>query len=305
MTGTQVNMPFLGETAALITSFCWAMSAVGFSNATRVFGSQVTNRLRVVLALIALILINVLLYGKPIPYDAGLERWGWLALSGVIGLALGDAFLFSAYRHIGPRLGLLLLSLAPVFGAVIAWGFFGETLGGMQILGIAITLGGISWVVLVRDENGVQNRRDWRKGMLFGILAALGQALGLVLSKQGMGDDFSPFAATQIRMIAAVATLWVLAVFQRQAVRTVRTVIDNPHGLRWVAFGAFFGPVFGVSASLLAVQHTAVGVASTLMALPPVVMLPISYFFYKENLNWQSVLGTLVAISGVALLFVA
>lgn len=281
------------------------MSAVGFSNATREFGSQVTNRLRVVLALAALVVINAILYGKPVPFDAGLERWGWLALSGVVGLALGDAFLFSAYRYIGPRLGLLLLSLAPVFGAFTAWAFFGETLSLVQILGIAITLGGISWVVLVRDENGTQNRRDWRKGVLFGILAALGQALGLVLSKQAMGNGFSPFAATLIRMIAAVASLWILAAFQGQAVKTVRTVIDNPRGLRWAVFGAFFGPVFGVSASLLAVQHTAVGVASTLMALPPIIMLPISYFFYKEKLNWQSILGTLVAIGGVALLFIA
>lgn len=279
------------------------MSAVGFSNATRVLGSQVTNRLRVVLALIALIVINGLLYGKPIPFDAGLERWGWLALSGLIGLALGDAFLFSAYRYIGPRLGLLLLSLAPVFGAFIAWAFLDETLSMVQILGIAITLGGISWVVLIRDENDTTNQRDWRKGVLFGILAALGQALGLVLSKQGMNDGFSPFAATLIRMIAAVASLWILALFQGQAARTARAVIQNPRGLRWAIFGSFFGPVFGVSASLLAVQHTAVGVASTIMALPPVIMLPISYFFYKEKLNWQSILGTLVAIGGVALLF--
>ena len=296
-------MPFLGEIAALATSFCWAMSAVGFSNATRVLGSQVTNRLRVVLALIALILINTLLYAKPIPYDAGLDRWGWLTLSGVIGLALGDAFLFSSYRHIGPRLGLLLLSLAPVFSAVIAWGLFGETLSGMQLLGIAVTLGGISWVVLVRGEENGPRTHDWRKGVLFGILAALGQAGGLVLSKQGMGGGFSPFAATLIRMIAAVASLWVVALFQGQAAKTVQTVAANPKGLRWAIFGSFFGPVFGVSASLLAVQHTAVGVASTIMALPPVVMLPISYFFYKEKLNWQSVLGTLVAIGGVALLF--
>ena len=279
------------------------MSAVGFSNATSVLGSQVTNRLRVVLALIALVVINTVLYGKPIPFDAGLERWGWLTLSGVIGLALGDAFLFSSYRHIGPRLGLLLLSLAPVFSAVIAWGLFGETLTFMQMLGIAVTLGGISWVVLVRGEENGQSKHDWRKGILFGILAALGQAAGLVLSKQGMGDNFSPFAATLIRMIAAVASLWIVALFQGQAVKTVQTVIANPKGLRWAIFGAFFGPVFGVSASLLAVQHTAVGVASTIMALPPVVMLPISYFFYKEKLNWQSILGTLVAIGGVALLF--
>lgn len=279
------------------------MSAVGFNNATSLLGSQVTNRLRVVLALVALVVINTALYGKPIPFDAGLERWGWLALSGVIGLALGDAFLFSAYRHIGPRLGLLLLSLAPVFSAFIAWALFGETLTWIQTLGIAVTLGGISWVVLARDDKNGQNKRDTRRGILFGVLAALGQAAGLVLSKQGMGDNFSPFAATLIRMIAAVATLWILAVFQGQAAKTVKTVIANPKGLRWAIFGAFFGPVFGVSASLLAVQHTAVGVASTIMALPPVVMLPISYFFYKEKLNWQSILGTLVAISGVALLF--
>jgi drug/metabolite transporter (DMT)-like permease len=296
-------MPLLGEFSALFTSFCWAMSAVGFSNATSVLGSQVTNRLRVVLALIALVVINTVLYGKPIPFDAGLERWGWLTLSGVIGLALGDAFLFSSYRHIGPRLGLLLLSLAPVFSAVIAWGLFGETLTFMQMLGIAVTLGGISWVVLVRGEENGQSQHDWRKGILFGILAALGQAAGLVLSKQGMGDNFSPFAATLIRMIAAVASLWIVAAFQGQTVKTMRIVIANPKGLRWAIFGAFFGPVFGVSASLLAVQHTAVGVASTIMALPPVVMLPISYFFYKEKLNWQSILGTLVAIGGVALLF--
>ncbi len=279
------------------------MSAVGFSNATNVFGSQVTNRLRVALALIALIVINTVLYGKPIPFDAGLERWSWLTLSGVIGLALGDAFLFSSYRHIGPRLGLLLLSLAPVFSAVIAWGLFGETLTLIQMAGIAVTLGGISWVVLVRGEENGQSKHDWRKGILFGILAALGQAVGLVLSKQGMGDNFSPFAATLIRMIAAVASLWIVAAFQGQAVKTVQTVIANPKGLRWTIFGAFFGPVFGVSASLLAVQHTAVGVASTIMSLPPVIMLPISYFFYKEKLNWQSILGTLVAIGGVALLF--
>jgi len=293
----------IGELAALFTSFCWTMSAVGFSNATTRLGSQVTNRLRVVLALIALIGINAVLYGKPIPFEAGLDRWGWLTLSGVIGLALGDAFLFACYRFIGPRLGLLLLSLAPVFGAGIAWAMFGETLTLTQVLGIIVTLGGIGWVVFARREATGQGQRDWRRGVLFGILAALCQAAGLVLSKQGLGENFSPFAATEIRMIAAVASLWVLAALQGKAGSTIRTVRENPAGLKWAIFGSFFGPVFGVSGSLLAVQHAAVGVASTIMALPPVWMLPISHFFYKDRLTWQSVLGTLVAIVGVALLF--
>lgn len=293
----------IGELAALFTSFCWAMSAVGFSSATREFGSQVTNRLRVVLALLALVMINAVLYAKPIPFDAGFARWGWLALSGVVGLALGDAFLFSCYRHMGPRLGLLLLSLAPVFGAAIAWLLFGETLTLLQVTGIVVTLGGISWVVFARREEDGQSDHDWRKGVLFGVLAALCQAAGLVFSKQALGDGFLPFAATLIRMIAAVASLWGVAVLQGQAVRTVQMVRAHPLGLKWALFGSFFGPVLGVSASLLAVQNAEVGVASTLMALPPVVMLPVSYFFYKEKLTWQSIAGTLVAIGGVALLF--
>jgi drug/metabolite transporter (DMT)-like permease len=296
-------MTYTGELAAIFTSFCWAMSAVGFSNSTRQFGSQVTNRVRVVLALIALIIINTVLYAKPIPFDAGLARWGWLAISGVIGLALGDAFLFSSYRHIGPRLGLLLLSLAPVFGAGIAWLFFGETLTLLQVAGIIVTLGGISWVVFARREENGQSDHNWRKGVLFGILAALGQAVGLVLSKQGMTGNFSPFAGTLIRMLAAVASLWIVAALQGQAMKTVQTVRAHPSGLNWAIFGAFFGPVIGVSASLLAVQYAEVGVASTLMALPPIIMLPISHFVYKEKVGWQSILGTLVAIGGVALLF--
>lgn len=292
----------VGELAALLTSVLWALSAVGFSNATRELGAQVTNRLRVGLAFGALLLINTVLYAQPIPVAAGWGRWGWLTLSGFLGLALGDAFLFSCYRELGPRLGLLLLSLAPVFGAGLAWGLFGETLTLGQSVGILITLGGIAWVVAARREGAGAQAGDGRRGVLFGLLAALCQAAGLVLSKQAMGDNFPPFAATLIRLLAAVGSLWLGALVQRQVGATVQQVRTHPVGLRWAIFGAFFGPVLGVSASLFAVQQAEVGVASALMALPPVVMLPISHFFYKEKLTGSAIVGTLVAIGGVVVL---
>jgi drug/metabolite transporter (DMT)-like permease len=118
-----------------------------------------------------------------------------------------------------------------------------------------------------------------------------------------MSSGYSPFAGTLIRMFAAVATLWVFALFQRQVGATVTAVRRKPASLCWIAFGALFGPVLGVSSSLLAVQYTEIGVASTLMALPPIIMLPISYFIFKERFGWQAVAGTLVAMAGVALLF--
>jgi drug/metabolite transporter (DMT)-like permease len=297
-------MPYIGEIAALFTSFCWSLSAVGFSKSTSRVGAMVTNRVRVFIAMLVLILINAVLYGEPVPLHAGASRWAWLGISGIIGLSLGDAFLFKAYEEIGPRLGLLLLSLAPVFGAAIAWIFFGQSLTLIQIVGIIVTLGGISWVILTRPNGKDQNgHRVTGRGVLFGTLAALGQATGLVFSQQGMTSDFSPFAGTLIRMFAAVATLWIFAAFQRQAVSTVTAVRSQPAALGWVAFGALFGPVLGVSSSLLAVQYTEIGVASTLMALPPIFMLPISYFIFKERFGWQAVAGTLVAMAGVALLF--
>ncbi len=297
-------MAYIGEIAALFTSFCWSLSAIGFTKSSQQVGSQITNRVRVLLALLALLLINAVLYGQPVPLHAGTSRWVWLSVSGIIGLSLGDAFLFQAYREIGPRLGLLLLSLAPIFGAVTAWAFFSQGLSLPQIAGIVVTLGGIFWVVLVRPEEGnEQVRKVTGKGVLFGILAALGQATGLVLSQQGMAGNFPPFSGTLIRMIAAFVTLWIVASFQRKAGVTLESMRRHPGVLGWVAFGALFGPVIGVSASLLAVQHTEIGVASTLMALPPVFMLPISYFVFKERFGWQAIAGTLVAMAGVALLF--
>jgi drug/metabolite transporter (DMT)-like permease len=226
-------------------------------------------------------------------------------LSGIVGLALGDAFLFRSYQLVGPRIGLLLLSLAPVFSAAIDWLFFGESLMPIQLLGMFVTLAGISWVVLTRPnlQAGEQHVKLSGRGVLFGVIAALGQASGLVLSKQGMSGNFSPFAGTVIRMTAAIIFLWGMAFFQKQVKSTFQAVKEYPKALGWAAFGAFFGPIVGVSSSLLAIQHTAVGIASTLMALPPVFMLPISYFVFKERFGWQAVAGTLVAIAGVALLF--
>jgi drug/metabolite transporter (DMT)-like permease len=297
-------MAFIGEIAALFTSFCWSLSAIGFTKSTQRVGSIITNRTRVLLAMLLLILINAVLYSQPIPLHAGVSRWAWLGISGVIGLALGDAFLFQAYKEIGPRLGLLLLSLAPPLGAAIAWIFFGQALDLLQIAGMLITLAGISWVVLTRPNEADKNvHKVTGRGIVFGILAALGQATGLVFSQRGMTGAFPPFTGTLIRMIAAVASLWIVAGFQKQAGPTVVAMRRQPAAFGWVAFGALFGPVIGVSASLLAVQHASIGVASTLMALPPVFMLPISYFIFKERFGWQVVAGTLIAIAGVALLF--
>ncbi|HMU92994.1 MAG TPA: DMT family transporter [Anaerolineales bacterium] len=298
-------MNFIGEIAGLATSFFFAITAIIFASVGRMVGSQVTNRFRLLFALFYLVILNLILFHEPLPFSAGSPRWLWLSLSGVIGLSLGDAFLFRSYVAVGPRLGSLLLSLAPIFGSVIAWIFFGETLTALQILGILLALAGIGWVVTSHKEEANTPKGHTREGIIFGILAGLGQAVGLVLSKQAMAGGFSPFQANAIRMLAAVIFTWAWTAVEGQISSTVETIRNHPKALQWIAFGAVIGPVLGVSSSLLAVQHAEIGVASTLMALPPVIVLPISYFVFKEKIGWQGIAGTFLAILGVAVLFLA
>jgi drug/metabolite transporter (DMT)-like permease len=298
-------MEFIGELAALSTSFFFAMTALIFTTTGRMVGSQVTNRVRLIFALIYLVILNVILFGEPLPFSAESSRWIWLGLSGVIGLSLGDAFLFQSLVSLGPRLGTLLLSLAPIFGSIIAWVFFGESLTFWQITGIVLALAGIAWVVMAHQEPPNTPHGHTRRGVLFGILAGLGQAIGFVFSKQGMSGDFSPFQANAIRMLAAVVFIWAWTVIEGKTSATITALREQPRAIRLIALGALMGPLLGVSASLLAVQHAKIGVASTLMALPPVIILPISYFVFKEKIGWQAILGTVLAIAGVAVLFLA
>lgn len=298
-------MKFIGEIAALATAFFFAMTALIFTSTGRSVGSQVTNRLRLIIALIFLMILNIILFREPLPFSAGSSRWLWLGLSGIIGLSLGDAFYFQSLTSVGPRLGSLLLSLAPIFGSIIAWIFFGEVLSILQITGIVLALAGITWVVASHEEPPDTPRGHTRRGVIFGILAGLGQAVGLVFSKQGMSGNFSPFQANAIRMLAAVLFIWLWALFRGEAGSTFQELRGKPRILGLLALGAFVGPVLGVSSSLLAVQHAEIGIASTLIALSPVIILPISYFGFKEKVGWQAIVGTVLAIAGVAVLFLA
>lgn len=296
-------MTLLGEIAALATSFFFTLTSIIFAATGRMVGSQVTNRIRLLFALLYLAILNTILFREPLPFSAESSRWIWLGLSGVIGLSLGDTFYFRSLVSVGPRLGSLLLSLAPIFGSVIAWVFFGETLTPWQITGIILALAGLSWVVMSHEEPPDTPHGYTQHGVIFGILAGLCQAVGLVLSKKGMFGEFTAFQANAIRMVAATLFLWAWTFIEGKAGSTFAAIREKPRVLGLLALGALVGPLLGVSASLLAVQHAEIGVASTFMALPPVLVLPISYFAFKEKIGWQAVAGTILAIVGVAILF--
>ena len=296
----------LGELAALGTAVCWTASATLFTLSSRRLGSVTVNRLRLLVAAVLLILLHWALQGGPLPLEAETYRWVWLGLSGVVGLALGDAFLFQAYVWIGPRLTMLISSVVPVISAFLAWAILGETLSLHQWFSIALTVCGIAWVVADRNgASGTSTNRDHVRGVLFGLGAALGQAVGLVLAKRGLAGDFPALSGNVIRMVSAAGAMWAFTLLRRQAALTFTRIRENPQGMLPILGGSVFGPVLGVWLSLISIQLTRVGVASTIMALPPVFLLPIAYFTFHEKIGWRAIGGTLLAMAGVALLFLA
>lgn len=305
----------LGQLAALGTAGCWAVSALAFAAAGRRVGVLPLNLIRLVMALGFLILAAWVLRGLPLPVDASPRAWGWLAVSGLVGFLFGDLCLFRSYVLIGPRLASLMMSLAPLLTALIGWRVLGELLSGRDALGMALTVGGIAWAVLDERDPAISAAelgepaerpaspasRRLAAGLVLGFLGALGQAGGLVLSKLGMGG-YDAVAATQVRVIAAIAgyTLFVAAV---RGWPRVATALRDRRALAFTAVGAFFGPFLGVSLSLFAVRHTVSGVAASIMALQPVLIIPLVVLLHRERVGIGGIAGALMAVAGVALLF--
>jgi drug/metabolite transporter (DMT)-like permease len=285
----------------------WSLSAIAFTFAGRHVGSVIVNRARLAWAVLFLVLTHWLFFGRPFPWDASPDRVLWLALSGLIGLVVGDSLLFQCYVLVGARIGLLLLSLAPVFSTLLAWLLLGEVLTPSELAAVALALGGVTWVVLERGSAGsathAMPRRAYLIGVLFGVGAAICQATNLVVAKRALYGGYPALSATVIRMTTGLVIIWLLAILQRQVGRTIRKVRANRHVALVILGGSFVGPFVGVWLSLVAIQAAPVGIASTLIAMTPVVSLPLVPLVFHERVSPRAVLGTLVAMTGVAIIF--
>lgn len=296
-------MMLLGQIAALGTAFCWSLTAIFFSYSGRLVGSDVVNRSRLLFAMLFISITHLILVGTIFPFEAEPYRWGWLALSSILGLVLGDTFLFRAYVLVGPRLSMLMMSSVPILSTVMARIFLGERVARIELVGIVITVAGIAWVVTERRSEVVAvENKNYSSGLLFAFLGAFGQAANLIAAKFALDGDFPSISATAIRLLVALVILWSLAALRRQIGHTFDKWRNRPAFKAMIA-GSIVGPFLGIWFSLLAVQLAPVGIAATLMALPPVILIPLGYFLYGERVSPRGITGTIVAICGVALIF--
>jgi len=294
-------MPFLGELSALLTAMLWSASSLVLTAATLRVGSVRVNVTRLILASLYL-LATIVIRGLH-PSLSG-EQLTYLAVSGIVGLAVGDSFLFKAFQRIGARLSMVILSVAPALAALLARAILGETLTLLGVIGIGTTLSGVIVVILDRGgSRATYQRTDWR-GIFYAFLGALGQAIGLVFAKLAFAEGpIDGFLAALVRILASLVLLLPATVLTGRLARTAALLREDRKAALLMVAGSLLGPFLGMSLSLIAVAHTEVGIAATIMGTVPVVMLPMVRFVYKEHLSWRAIWGAVVAVAGVAILF--
>lgn len=291
-------------------AFSWTATALLSEFGSKRLGNLTLNVLRMGLSLLFAMLMFWVVMGSPLPPVASWEACGWMLLSGIVGYVIGDFCLFQCYIIIGSRYGQLFMTLAPLSAALMAWVTLGQEMAPMSIVAMLITLTGIALSVLGRSEHRRVSLRLPLNGVLFAVAAAMCQGIGLVLSKIGM-DHYDttampawliPFSANFLRCIAGIIGFSLLLYF-RQGLQPLRAALHDRKGMTVAVATTIFGPFIGVGFSLMAVQYTSAGIASTLMALTPIIIILPSYWLFHQPITLRSVLGAAISVLGVSLFF--
>ena len=278
------------------------MTSLAFESASHKIGSIAVNIIRLIIGFAFLSVFNLIWRGYILPVDASIENWLWLSLSGLVGFVFGDLFLFKSYTMIGSRFSMLIMTMVPPITAFFSFIILGERLTLFHYLGMTLTFSGIAMAIFSRSAKGEKlSLKLAPKGILYAFGGAVGQALGLVLSKFGM-KNYDPFAATQIRIIAGIFG-YILLVTMLTRWNMVSNASHNKSGMILTSVGAFFGPFLGVSFSLIAIKYTEAGIASTIMALVPIFIILPAFVLFKQKVTLSEILGSIVSVGGVALFF--
>jgi len=289
-----------GELAALAAAWLWAVATVMFGRLGKLLPPLVLNLAKGAIAVL-LLLATLLWLQRP---PSGLAGWPLVVLiaSGMIGIGLGDTAYFAAINHLGARRALLLETLAPPLAALLAWIFLGEVLSPSAWVGIALTLLGIVWVISERmpQPAGVAPQPSYR-GLLYGGLAALGQASGAVMSRAMLaGTVVEPLWSSLLRLGGGLVIIVGILGWQGRVVEQV-SPLRSPRVLGIVALTAFLGTYLAIYLQQTALKYAEAGVAQALTSTSPLFVLPLAAVL-GDPISFRAIGGVVVALVGVGIL---
>lgn len=292
----------LGITAAMATLVCWTIGTFSFTEASKNAEPLSVNRVRLLFATAALSIIVLFAFSSN-AISSSPEQWLWLGSSGIIGLTIGDYFAFTAYRTIGGSHASLFATFAPCAAWVMGSILLNEQINSTGLLGMSVSLSGITWFVWINSRGTHTESPYALRGMLFAMLGAVCQGVGLVLAKKGMSiSHIEAVPATWMRMLVATGMTYFIGAWRTSLFTEFKTLVFQSKAVKPMLAGTLFGPVAGVSCSLLAVQHLEVSVAQTLFSMLPLSVILVAVCTGRERVKWYAWPAAAISIMGVVLL---
>ena len=289
------------ELAALATATCWATTGLIAADAVRALGAFHFNLWRQ--GFVTLVLLAVV---AATGAWAGLDQWtlAVLALSGVIGILLGDTFNFAAVGRLGPRRAGAIFALNAPMAAVLGWALLGEALSLQAAAGIALTAAGVAVAILGRPRANAHRLESLTgtllPGLACGLLAALGQAAGSLIARPVMETGLDPWLASLVRVGASGLAMGVVAAAPWAPPRPAQV---SGLVVALTAATALIGLFLGMTLFLFALQGSQTGIIATLSATSPVIILPLLWLRTGQRPTATSWLGAAMAVAGLALIF--
>ncbi len=310
-----------GISAACGAALCWAGCSLFFTAAGKRVGSVPVSLIRLAMGLAFMVVFMLVVTGRPLPAATG-HAWFWLGVSGLVGFLIGDICLFESFLWVGPRVSMLIMTIAPLVAAALSWVWLGEALTARAMIGIAMVIAGVAWVIFERrvDDTGKAHRHPVG-GVVLAVIGAVAQGVGLVFSKVGMevmsdsgqavrqlteiGNNAFVYgvAAAMLRALIAFAGYLVLYPLLGWGGRTLKA-LRHGSGMAHTAAGAFIGPFLGVGFSMVAILTVSPGIAATIMQTSPIIVIPFVAIVHKDRITLKALIATLLAVAGVAVLAV-
>ena len=292
---------FSGEVAALSGACLWAVASVIYGRLGARIPPLQLNLIKGIIA-IALFLLTIVITGEIFP-SIGTLPMCLLLLSGALGISLGDTAFFTSINCLGARQALLMQILSTPITAVFGLIFLQEKLNILSWCGILLTILGVAWVVTERNTDVKHiSRLEFRRGIRFGLLAAIAGAVGAVLSRSAIANtEISPLWAATLRLSAGTLILLIWTSYRKQNSFSISNLRDS-RVIIGTIFAAFWGTYLGIWLQQTAIKFTSVGIASTLSQTSPIFVIPIAVWM-GEKVTIRAILGVFISITGIALLF--
>ncbi|NNJ72171.1 MAG: DMT family transporter [Enterobacterales bacterium] len=289
----------MGELAALTCALLWAIAARIFRNLGGEFSSVALNFWK---GLISILLLIVVVQFIPMEFELSNQVIFWLALSGIIGIGIGDTFFFLALKKIGDSQSILIAeTLAPIGTALLAMAWIGEWLSWQQWLGIAVVIISVDIIIKIQKRNS--ERAFELTGYGYAAIAALCQSIGAVVSRDVLlSSDIDVFHASLIRLLGGMAIILVLILIGRRTL--LPKTKQQPSIWLWLLAATFIGTFMALVLQMVAFSYTKAAVVQTLFAVSVIISLAIARLL-GEKVRRNTLLWSFFALVGVGVLLFA